>query len=115
MTRVKRGYVAKKRRKKTLILASGFQGSHSNCFRPSNQQAIKSLVYANRDRNRRKRDFRKLWITRINAAARQQGISYSQFIHKLYKAKIYINRKMLAQTAVLDPNTFTAFFSYIDY
>lgn len=106
MTRVKRGNVARKRRKKILKLAKGFRGSHSTLFRTANQQVMKALRNAYRDRRKRKRDFRRLWITRINAAARLQGISYSQLIGKLKKADIQINRKMLAQLAVLDPAGF---------
>ncbi len=107
MARVKRGNVARKRRKKVLKLAKGFRGSHSKLFRTANQQVMKALRYAYRDRRRRKRDFRRLWITRINAAARQQGLSYSRLILQLKKADIEINRKMLAQMAVLDPDGFS--------
>ncbi len=107
MTRVKRGYVARKRRKKILKLAKGFRGSHSTLFRTANQQVMKALRNAYRDRKKRKRDFRRLWITRINAAARLQGMSYSQLIGNLKKANIQINRKMLAQMAVLDPAGFS--------
>ncbi|KST68566.1 50S ribosomal protein L20 [Mastigocoleus testarum] len=106
MTRVKRGNVARKRRKKILKLAKGFRGSHSTLFRTANQQVMKALRYAYRDRKKRKRDFRRLWITRINAAVRQHGMSYSQFMGSLKKADIQINRKMLAQMAVLDPEGF---------
>jgi large subunit ribosomal protein L20 len=106
MARVKRGNVARKRRKKILKLAKGFRGSHSRLFRTANQQVMKALRNAYRDRRKRKRDFRRLWITRINAAARLHGMSYSQLIGKLKKADILINRKMLAQLAVLDPDGF---------
>lgn len=106
MSRVKRGNVARKRRKKVLKLAKGFRGSHSRLFRTANQQVMKALRNAYRDRRKRKRDFRRLWITRINAAARQQGISYSQLTGQLRKANILLNRKMLAQLAVLDPVAF---------
>jgi large subunit ribosomal protein L20 len=106
MTRVKRGNVARKRRKKVLKLAKGFRGSHSRLFRTANQQVMKALRNAYRDRRKRKRDFRRLWITRINAAARQEGLSYSQLIGNLKKADIQLNRKMLAQLAVLDPQAF---------
>ncbi|MCP2729822.1 50S ribosomal protein L20 [Limnofasciculus baicalensis] len=106
MTRVKRGNVARKRRKKILKLAKGFRGSHSTLFRTANQQVMKALRNSYRDRRKRKRDFRRLWITRINAAVRQHGMSYSQFIGKMKKADIQINRKMLAQLAVLDPTSF---------
>jgi large subunit ribosomal protein L20 len=107
MARVKRGNVARKRRKKVLKLAKGFRGSHSKLFRTANQQVMKALRYAYRDRRRRKRDFRRLWITRINAAARLNGMSYSRLIHQLKKSEIEINRKMLAQMAVLDPEGFS--------
>ena len=107
MTRVKRGNVARKRRKKILKLAKGFRGSHSKLFRTANQQVMKALRYAYRDRRKRKRDFRRLWITRINAAARMNGISYSQLTGQLKKANIQLNRKVLAQLAVLDPEAFT--------
>nr|WP_199314491.1 MULTISPECIES: 50S ribosomal protein L20 [unclassified Desertifilum] len=104
--RVKRGNVARKRRKKILKLAKGFRGSHSKLFRTANQQVMKALRSAYRDRKKRKRDFRRLWIVRLNAAARQQGISYSQLIGKLKKANIGLNRKVLAQMAILDPTSF---------
>jgi large subunit ribosomal protein L20 len=106
MARVKRGNVARKRRNKILKLAKGFRGSHSRLFRVANQQVMKALRNAYRDRRKKKRDFRRLWIARINAAARINGISYSQLIGKLKKADIQINRKMLAQLAVLDPTGF---------
>lgn len=107
MTRVKRGNVARNRRKKILKLAKGFRGSHSTLFRTANQQVMKALRSAYRDRKKRKRDFRRLWITRINAAARQNGMSYSQLIGSLKKANIQLNRKMLAHMAVLDPASFS--------
>lgn len=106
MTRVKRGNVARKRRKKILKLAKGFRGSHSKLFRTANQQVMKALRNAYRDRRRKKRDFRRLWITRINAAARIHGISYSQLINKLEKANISLNRKILAQLAIQDAEAF---------
>jgi large subunit ribosomal protein L20 len=106
MTRVKRGNVARKRRKKILKLAKGFRGSHSRLFRIANQQVMKALRNAYRDRRKRKRDFRRLWITRINAATRQHGLSYSQFMGQLKRANISLNRKMLAQLAATDPDNF---------
>jgi large subunit ribosomal protein L20 len=106
MSRVKRGNVARKRRKKVLKLAKGFRGSHSKLFRTANQQVMKALRNAYRDRRKRKRDFRRLWITRINAAARMQGLSYSKLTHQLKKAEIGLNRKMLAQLAMVDPQAF---------
>jgi large subunit ribosomal protein L20 len=108
MTRVKRGNVARKRRKKILKLAKGFRGSHSKLFRTANQQVMKALRSAYRDRKRRKRDFRRLWIVRINAAARANGMSYSQLIGCLKKAGIQLNRKMLAQLAIQDPAGFAS-------
>ena len=107
MARVKRGKVARKRRKKILKLAKGYRGAHSKLFRSANQQVMKALRYAYRDRRNKKRDFRRLWITRINAAARLNGTTYSRLIGDLKTANIQINRKMLAQMAVLDPDTFT--------
>lgn len=107
MTRVKRGNVARKRRKKILKLAKGFRGSHSRLFRIANQQVMKALRNAYRDRRKRKRDFRQLWIARINAATRQHGISYSKFMGQLKQADIQLNRKMLAQLAATDPDSFS--------
>jgi len=106
MSRVKRGNVARKRRKKILKLAKGFRGTQSTNFRTANQQVMKALRNAYRDRRKKKRDFRRLWIARINAAARMNGISYSQLAGKLKQAGIELNRKMLAQLAVLDPDGF---------
>lgn len=106
MTRVKRGNVARKRRKKILKLAKGFRGGSSKLFRTANQRVMKALRNAYRDRRLRKRDFRRLWIARINAAARQQGITYSQLAGDLRKADVLLNRKMLAQLAILDPDGF---------
>ncbi|MDJ0589153.1 MAG: 50S ribosomal protein L20 [Pleurocapsa sp. MO_226.B13] len=106
MSRVKRGNVARKRRKKILKLAKGFRGSHSKLFRTANQQVMKALRNAYRDRRKRKRDFRRLWITRINAAARMNGMSYSKLTHQLKKAEVGLNRKMLAQLAMVDPDAF---------
>ncbi len=106
MARVKRGNVARKRRKKILKLAKGYRGSHGRLFRTANQQVMKALRNAYRDRRRRKRDFRRLWIARINAAARMNGTTYSQLIGSLKKADIQLNRKVLAQLAIIDPDTF---------
>ncbi len=104
--RVKRGNVARKRRKKILKLAKGFRGTQSTNFRTANQRVMQALRNAYRDRRNRKRDFRRLWITRINAAARMNGISYSQLVGNMKKADIALNRKMLAQLAILDPQAF---------
>ena len=106
MVRVKRGNVARKRRKKILKLAKGFRGSHSKLFRTANQQVMKALVYSYKGRKQKKRLFRRLWIVRINAAVRQQQLTYSRFISLLKKNNIALNRKMLAQLAILDEATF---------
>lgn len=106
MTRVKRGNIARKRRKKVLKLTEGFRGSSSLLFRTANQQKMKALRYSYRDRNERKREFRSLWIIRMNAAVRSHGVSYSDFIHNLKKSKIFLNRKMLAQLAIRDHEAF---------
>ncbi len=106
MARVKSGTVRRKRRKRILKLAKGYYGSKHRLYRVANQQVMKSLNYAYRDRRRRKRDFRKLWITRINAAARMHGLSYSRFMHGLKLAGIEVNRKMLADLAVSDQEAF---------
>ena len=107
MVRVKRGNVARKRREKVLKMASGFRGTHSRLFRVANQQVMKSLLYSYVGRKRRKRDFRKLWITRINAAAKLNGLNYSTLISQLKKSNIGLNRKMLSQLAIIDPTAFT--------
>tara|TARA_B100000131_G_C17991361_1_gene562701 strand:- start:506 stop:853 length:348 start_codon:yes stop_codon:yes gene_type:complete len=106
MSRVKRGNVARKRRNKILKIARGYQGGSGSLFRTANQRVMKALCNAYRDRKRRKRDFRRLWIARINAAARQSGISYSKLMGNLKKSDVRINRKMLAQLAILDPKSF---------
>ncbi|MFW5980106.1 MAG: 50S ribosomal protein L20 [Bacillota bacterium] len=106
MPRVKRGNKARKRRKKVLKLAKGYFGAKSKLYRPANQAVMKSLDYAYRDRRNKKRNFRRLWITRINAAARKEGLSYSRFINGLKKANIEIDRKMLAEMAVNDEEAF---------
>jgi large subunit ribosomal protein L20 len=106
MVRVKRGNVARKRRKKVLTLASGYRGAHSVLFRVANQQVMKALRYSYIGRKQKKRIFRKIWINRINAASRLNGISYSKLIHKFKKSNIDLNRKMLSQIAVLDATTF---------
>jgi|SRR5690625_4803446 len=107
MARVKGGPVTRQRRKRTLKLAKGYYGSKRTLFKTAKQQVIKSGQYAYRDRRQRKRDFRKLWITRINAAARLNDISYSKLMHGLKVAGVNINRKMLADLAVHDENAFT--------
>jgi large subunit ribosomal protein L20 len=107
MPRVKRGPVVKKRHKRVLKLARGYFGAKSKQFKVANQQVMKSLFYAYRDRRVRKRDFRKLWIARINAAARLNGVSYSRFINGLKKSGVEVNRKMLADMAVNDAKGFS--------
>ena len=107
MVRVKRGNVARKRRKKILQLAKGYRGAHSRLFRVANQQVMKALRYSYVGRKQKKRTFRKLWITRINAASKLNGSSYSRVFHNFKKSNIDLNRKMLAQIAVLDSQTFT--------
>ena len=106
MARVKRGVNAKKRHKNILKQSKGYFGAKSKLFRTANQAVMKSLNYAYIGRKQRKRDFRKLWITRINAAARINGMSYSKFINGLKKANITINRKMLSEMAINDPAGF---------
>ena len=106
MPRVKGGTVTRKRRKKVLKLAKGYYGSKHTLFKVANQQVMKSLMYAYRDRRQKKRDFRKLWITRINAAARMNGLSHSRLMHGLKLAGIEVNRKMLADLAVTDAAAF---------
>jgi len=107
MPRTKRGTVARNRRKKILKLAKGYYGAKSKVFKKANQQVMRSMQYAYRDRKQRKRDFRKLWIARINAAARADGMSYSRFINGLKKADVQINRKVLADLAVNDKAAFS--------
>jgi large subunit ribosomal protein L20 len=106
--RVKRGFKARRRRNRVLKLAKGFRGRRKNCFKRANQAVQRALDYASRDRARRKRDFRSLWIVRINAAARLSGVSYSKFIAALSKAKVGLDRKVLADIAVADPAGFAA-------
>lgn len=108
MARVKGGTVTRKRRKKVLKLAKGYYGSKHTLFKTAKEQVMNSYNYAYRDRRQKKRDFRKLWIARINAAARMNGLSYSKLMHGLKLAEIDINRKMLADLAVNDAAAFTA-------
>jgi large subunit ribosomal protein L20 len=107
MARVKGGFVTRRRHKKVLKLARGYFGSKHRLFRTANQQVMKSLLYAYRDRRRNKRDFRRLWVTRINAAARINGLSYSKFMYGLKLAGVDVNRKMLADLAVTDAKAFS--------
>lgn len=106
--RVKKGFKARRRRNRVLKLAKGFRGRRKNCYRRANQAVERALDYASRDRMRRKREFRSLWIVRINAAARAVGLSYSKLIAGLAKAKVAIDRKVLADLAVADPAGFGA-------
>jgi len=106
MPRVKGGIVTRRRHKKILKLAKGYFGSKHRLFKSANAQVMKSLMYAYRDRRQKKRDFRKLWITRINAQARLNGLSYSRLMHGLKVAGIEVNRKMLADLAVNDKAAF---------
>ena len=106
MARVKGGTVTRKRRKKTLKLAKGYYGSKHTLFKTAKEQVMNSYNYAYRDRRQKKRDFRKLWITRINAAARQHDMSYSRLMNGLKKADIDVNRKMLSEIAISDDKAF---------
>lgn len=105
--RIKRGFKARRRRKKVLKLAKGYRGGRSKLFRTAADSVDKSLMYAYRDRRQRKRDFRRLWISRINAAARMNKLSYSKFMHGLKMANIDLDRKVLADLAITDPAGFT--------
>ena len=107
MPRIKRGVTTHRRHKKVLKMAKGYRGSKSKLYRVANQQVMKSGNYAYAHRRLKKRDFRKLWIARINAAARDNGISYSKMIHGLKVAGVDVNRKMLAELAITDPQGFT--------
>lgn len=108
MPRVKGGNRARRRHKKTIKASKGYYGTRSKLFRRANEARMKSLWYAYRDRKTRKRDLRRLWITRINAAARQNGTTYSRLIHGIRQNDIRLNRKMLADIAVRDPEAFQA-------
>jgi len=109
MTRVKRSVHARKKRRATLALAKGYRGDASRHYRAAKEAVLKADQYSYRDRRNRKRDFRRLWITRINAAARQNGLSYSQFMHGLQEAGVELDRKILADIAVRDAETFRRF------
>lgn len=106
MARVKKGVTAHARHKKIIKLAKGYRGTRSRLFKKANETVMKALYYARRDRRAKKGEFRRLWIARINAAARVNGISYSRFINGLTKAGVVINRKMLADLAVNDAAAF---------
>ena len=109
MTRVKRSVNARKKRRATLAMAKGFRGDASRHYRVAKEAVLKADQYRYRDRRNRKRDFRRLWITRINAAARREGLSYSQFMHGLRAAGIELDRKVLADIAVHDAAAFAGF------
>nr|YP_009000038.1 ribosomal protein L20 [Silene conoidea]AGZ18028.1 ribosomal protein L20 [Silene conoidea] len=106
MTRVTRGYIARRRRTKTRFFVSNFRGAHSKLTRTIAQQTIRALFSSHRDRGRQKRDFRRLWITRINAVIRENGVcyNYSKFIKDLSNRQLLLNRKLLAQIAILNRN-----------
>jgi len=106
--RVKKGFKARRRRNRILKLAKGYRGRRKNCYKRANQAVERALDYASRDRAQRKRDFRRLWIVRINAAARTVGLSYSKLIAGLAKAGIGLNRKVLSDMAIADPAGFAA-------
>ena len=106
MARVKRGVQAKARHKKVLKQAKGFRGARSRTYKVAKQAVMKAGQYAYRDRRVRKRDFRSLWIQRINAAVRSHGLTYSQFIHGMSKTDLDLDRKMLSEIAISDPDTF---------
>lgn len=108
MPRVKRGFKARRRRNKVLKLAKGYRGARSKLFRSATEAVDRALKYAYRDRKVRKRDFRALWIVRINAASRENGLSYSRLVYGLKKAEIGLDRKILAQLAVCEPAAFSA-------
>lgn len=108
MARVKTGFTRRRRHKKILKITKGQYGTKSKLFRRANEAMLKSLWYSYRDRRTRRRELRKLWIARINAAARMNGTTYSRLIHGLKQANIELNRKMLAEIAVRDPNAFKA-------
>ena len=109
MSRVKRSIHARKKRRATLARAKGYRGDAHSSYKRAKEALLKADSYAYRDRRNRKRDFRRLWITRINAAARREGMSYSEFMHGMRLAEIEIDRKILADIAVRDPETFRRF------
>lgn len=113
MPRVKRGFKLRRRRKRVLALAKGFTGPRSKLFRIANETVARALKFSYRDRRVRKREFRSLWIARINAAVRNNDMNYSQFIHGLQLASITIDRKILADMAIFDPQSFTQLVSKV--
>lgn len=115
MVRVKRGYVAKNRRKKILKFSKGFKGAHSRLFRTARGQVMKALVYSYIGRKKRKQDFRKIWICRINAEARKQNLTYSKIKNSLRTNSIGLNLKSLSQTSVFDDQATALLYGYIKY
>ncbi|MCD6326353.1 50S ribosomal protein L20 [bacterium] len=113
MPRAKSSIVKRKRHKRVLEMAKGYRGSRGNLYRVANETVLRALAFAYRDRRRRKRDFRRLWILRISAASRAQGLKYSEFIDGLQKRHISLNRKVLSQIAVFDPDAFEALTSLV--
>ena len=113
MVRVKRGNVAVKRRKKVMKFAKGFKGAHSRLFRTANGQVMKALVYSYIGRKRRKRDFKRLWICRVNAASRAQGVTYSKLRHLMKLSSLNLNLKMLAQLVLFDKVAFSKLIALI--
>lgn len=111
MPRVKRGVPAHKRHKRLLQMAEGHRGTRRRLYRPAHESVMRSMAYMYRDRHNRKRDMRRLWITRINAAARMHGVSYSRLMHAIHTANIGVDRKILAEMAVNDEAAFTALVS----
>jgi large subunit ribosomal protein L20 len=114
MTRVKRGTVVKKRHKKLLKQAKGYWGSRKNLFKRAKETLLRAMAYAFTGRKRKKRDMRSLFVTRINAAAGNHGLSYNAFISGLKKANIKLNRKMLSQLAIYDPNAFSTIVRHLE-
>jgi large subunit ribosomal protein L20 len=109
MTRVKRGNVSRKKHKKVLKMTKGFRGAASLLFRTANQQNMKALRYSYMNRRKKKRDFRRIWIARVNAAVRRYGMNYSEFMYFVKSASIKLNRKILAQLSICDPEAFLDF------
>ncbi len=113
MARVKKGVTAHARHKKILKLAKGYRGTRSRLFKKANETVMKALYYARRDRRAKKREFRQLWIARINAACRENGTNYSRFMNGLKKQNITINRKMLSEMAIHNPEDFKALINQV--
>jgi large subunit ribosomal protein L20 len=109
MTRVKRGNVSRKKHKKVLTMTKGFRGAASILFRTANQQNMKALRYSYMNRRKKKRDFRRVWIARVNAAVRRYGMNYSEFVYSIKNSHIKLNRKILAQLSICDPDAFLDF------